>query len=72
MLDDGANGDIEAADDVYTVKMPKSLQKNRHLVRYRILATDTTGILFVALMMMTWGITLPTLFMMELQTGADQ
>ena len=44
MLDDGANGDIEAADDVYTVKMPKSLQKNRHLVRYRILATDTTGI----------------------------
>ncbi|MEC8691700.1 MAG: CotH kinase family protein, partial [Verrucomicrobiota bacterium] len=31
-------------DDVYTVKMPKSLQKNRHLVRYRILATDTTGI----------------------------
>ena len=29
MLDDGANGDIEAADDVYTVKMPKSLQKKQ-------------------------------------------
>ena len=44
MLDDGANGDVETADDVYTIKMPKSLQKNRHLIRYRIIATDTTGI----------------------------
>ena len=44
MVDNGTNGDAQAGDDIFTVKMAKSLQKNRHLIRYRILATDVTGI----------------------------
>jgi len=43
MHDDGEGLDFEAADDIYSVLMPRDLQTHRRLVRYRITATDTTG-----------------------------
>jgi hypothetical protein len=43
MLDDGEGFDVDGGDDVYTVLLPRGLQTHRRLVRYRILATDTTG-----------------------------
>jgi len=43
MTDDGTGGDALAADTIYTVTLPGSLQTNRRLVRYRISAEDTPG-----------------------------
>lgn len=43
--DDGLFGDEVADDDIYSVMMPGSMQQNRHLVRYRLNVTDTTGAL---------------------------
>jgi len=43
MVDDGTAGDEQAADDVYTVRMPGDVQTNRRLVRYRISAWDRNG-----------------------------
>ena len=44
MVDDGTRGDATAADDTFSVIIPTSVQKNRHLIRYRILATDVSGV----------------------------
>jgi len=43
MVDDGTAGDEQAADDVYTVRMPGDLQTHRRLVRYRLTARDRRG-----------------------------
>jgi len=43
MVDDGANGDLVAGDDIYTAVLPGNLQTHRRLVRYRVTATDTLG-----------------------------
>ena len=43
MTDDGAGGDEEAGDDIYTVVLDASIQTHRRLVRYRITAVDNTG-----------------------------
>jgi len=43
MNDNGAGGDLEAGDDVYTAVLPGGLQVHRRLVRYRITAEDTAG-----------------------------
>jgi hypothetical protein len=43
MTDDGLNGDAAAGDSVYTAVIPASVQVHRHLVRYRISATDSLG-----------------------------
>ena len=43
MTDGGANGDEFAGDAVYTAVLPTSLQTHRRLIRYRILASDTSG-----------------------------
>src|SRR5439155_7141151 len=44
MSDSGTDGDELAGDGVYTAALPGSLQTHRRLVRYRIRATDTTGL----------------------------
>ena len=44
MTDDGTGGDEDANDSIYTVVIPGSLHTNRLLVRYRITATDKTGL----------------------------
>ncbi len=44
MRDDGTLGDDEAGDDVYTVILPGPLHVHRRLMRYRITATDATGL----------------------------
>jgi len=43
LLDDGKNGDKKANDGIYTVSIPASQQKHRHLMRYRIIVTDQVG-----------------------------
>ena len=43
MHDDGSGGDAKAGDTVYTAVLPAALQQHRHLVRYRISATDGQG-----------------------------
>jgi hypothetical protein len=43
MLDDGLNNDALAGDGIYTVTLPATLQINRRLVRYRIVATDSAS-----------------------------
>jgi hypothetical protein len=43
MHDDGLDGDAQAGDDVYTVRMPASLQVHRRLIRYRITSQDRAG-----------------------------
>jgi hypothetical protein len=43
MHDDGLDGDAQAGDDLYTVRMPASLQVHRRLIRYRITSQDRTG-----------------------------
>lgn len=43
MNDSGNNGDQFAGDDVFSVTLPSSLQQNRHLIRYRISASDVPG-----------------------------
>lgn len=44
MSDDGKNGDFKANDGIFTAKMPAVAQKHRQLVRYRIVAKDSTGL----------------------------
>ena len=44
MHDDGANGDATAKDGVFTAVLPANLQTHRRLVRYRITASDGTGL----------------------------
>ncbi len=44
MHDDGRDGDVRAGDGVFTVRVPAERQRHRHLVRYRIKATDRTGL----------------------------
>ncbi len=41
MHDDGVNGDLVGLDDIYTVRMPASMQQSRRLIRYRISIEDT-------------------------------
>lgn len=40
MLDDGEGDDESAGDGIYTATIPGTLQRHRHLMRYRIGATD--------------------------------
>jgi hypothetical protein len=40
MNDDGADGDAQAGDSVFTVTIPAEIQQHRRLVRYRIRAWD--------------------------------
>jgi len=44
MRDDGAGGDEQAGDNIYTVVLDGSVQVHRRLVRYRIGARDCTGL----------------------------
>ena len=48
MLDDGTGGDLTAGDDIFTARIPESVQTHRRLVRYRILATGGNGIAVTA------------------------
>ena len=43
MSDDGSGGDLLAADSIFSVTLPSSLQTNRRLIRYRISAGDAPG-----------------------------
>jgi hypothetical protein len=43
MNDEGKDGDEKAGDGIFTARMPAVLQKHRHLLRYRIVATDVSG-----------------------------
>ena len=43
MHDDGLAGDVRAADDLYTVQLPASLQVHRRLIRYKLVLADTVG-----------------------------
>lgn len=43
MNDSGADGDELAGDSIYTATIPASVQTNRRLIRYRILASDASG-----------------------------
>jgi hypothetical protein len=43
MHDDGRDGDEKAGDGVYSVLVPASYQRQRWLVRYRVVATDAAG-----------------------------
>ena len=43
MIDDGENGDAAAGDSVFSVTVPKSVQRHRTLVRYRIRVEDSLG-----------------------------
>ncbi len=40
MHDDGKDGDVKAADGVFTAVLPAALQQHRRLIRYRISAED--------------------------------
>jgi hypothetical protein len=40
MLDDGIGTDEIAGDNIYTVRLPGSLQRHRRLIRYRIMVVD--------------------------------
>lgn len=44
MRDDGRDGDVLQGDGIFTVRVPSEVQRHRHLVRYRITATDGTGL----------------------------
>ncbi|MFT3882146.1 MAG: CotH kinase family protein [Gemmatales bacterium] len=43
MRDDGKEGDVIAADGVFTVRVPATFQQHRWLLRYRIVAIDGEG-----------------------------
>jgi hypothetical protein len=43
MHDDGLNGDETAGDDIFTARIPASVQKHRRLVRYTLAASDPRG-----------------------------
>ncbi|HEX2747308.1 MAG TPA: lamin tail domain-containing protein, partial [Verrucomicrobiales bacterium] len=44
MNDAGTGGDAVAGDGIYSVTIPASVQTHRRLVRYRLQATDATGL----------------------------
>lgn len=44
MSDSGMEGDDAPGDSIFTAVLPASLHLHRHLVRYRITATDTAGL----------------------------
>ncbi len=44
MNDEGLDGDAEAGDDIYTAVVPSFVQSHRRLIRYRVTATDSTGL----------------------------
>ena len=44
MVDNGTGGDAQAGDDVYTAVILGALHTHRLLMRYRITATDNTGL----------------------------
>ncbi|MCZ6792144.1 MAG: lamin tail domain-containing protein [Planctomycetota bacterium] len=44
MNDAGVNGDRMADDDIYSVLLPRTVQRHRRLVRYRISAIDGAGL----------------------------
>jgi hypothetical protein len=48
MADAGTNGDEFPGDSLYTVVLPGSLQIHRRLIRYRIVATDSSGLSITA------------------------
>ena len=48
MHDDGTDGDQTPGDRIFTVTLPASLQAHRRLVRYRLVATDTAGLMAMA------------------------
>ncbi len=43
MHDDGLDGDQTAGDDVYTGRIPGTVQSHRRLIRYKFYVADTTG-----------------------------
>ena len=43
MADDGAGDDESAGDGIYSASIPGALNRNRHLVRYRITVEDAGG-----------------------------
>ena len=43
MLDDGKNGDAKAGDGIFSARVPADVQKHRHLIRYRVFASDAAG-----------------------------
>lgn len=43
MRDDGQDGDAKANDGVFSARVPALYQKHRHLIRYRVVATDGAG-----------------------------
>ena len=43
MNDLGQAGDKKAKDGIYTTSLPESVQKNRHLIRYRVSIKTNTG-----------------------------
>ncbi len=43
MRDDGKDGDATAGDGVYSVRIPETIQKHRHLIRYRIVAGESVA-----------------------------
>lgn len=45
MRDDGIDGDALANDGVFSATLSNALHEHRHLVRYRILATDQRGMM---------------------------
>jgi len=48
MRDDGLAGDVTAGDGVYTAVLPAELQRHRRLVRYRIVAMASDGLVRTA------------------------
>ncbi len=43
MRDDGKDGDANAGDEIFSAKLPATIQTHRRLIRYRITATDKSG-----------------------------
>gem|GEM_PF-458115 len=43
MYDDGTHGDSKPGDGVYSAQIPPSVNQNRTLIRYRVIAGDTLG-----------------------------
>lgn len=44
MTDNGQNGDLAAADDIFSALIPASVQTHRRLIRYRITAADALAV----------------------------
>ncbi|MBN2133504.1 MAG: lamin tail domain-containing protein [Sedimentisphaerales bacterium] len=44
MHDDGLDGDLQAGDQIYTARLPGAMQVHRRLMRYRITASDGSGL----------------------------